>query len=83
MSRTFGKVRKGTKGIDVIVLQSLFRASCMIGADQKLIEIDGESGNNTVYAINDFKKRMNANGIDVGKVDGVFDEVCWKAIGVM
>ncbi len=83
MSRTFGNVRKGSKGTDVVILQSIFRASCMIGADHKLIEIDGVSGTNTVYAINDFKRRMNASGIDVGKVNGVFDKACWKAIGVM
>lgn len=83
MGRTFGKVRKGTKGTDVIVLQSIFRASAMTGANGKDIEVDGESGANTVYAINTFKKNMNANGFDVGKPDGVFDEKCWKVLGLM
>ena len=83
MSRTFNKVRKGTNGTDVIVLQSVLRSACYIGADGKEIEIDGICGNNTVYAINDFKRRMKANGIDVGSIDGVFDRVCWESLGLM
>lgn len=79
----FGKVRKGTKGTDVYILQALLRGACFIGADGKAIEVDGICGNNTVYAINDYKRRLKANGVNVGAVDGVFDKACWESAGML
>lgn len=83
MSRNFNTVKNGTVGIDVYVLQSFFRANCYIGKDGKPIEIDGQSGANTVYAINTFKRRMTAYGESCGGADGVWNKQCWELIGMM
>lgn len=83
MSRQFNTVKKGTVGIDVYVLQSFFRTNCYVGKDGKPIEVDGQSGTNTVYAINTFKKQMLAYGESCGNVDGVWNKECWERIGLM
>ena len=83
MSRQFNSVKKGTKGIDVYVLQSFFRANLYTGKNGKPIEIDGESGDNTVYAINTFKKLTKAYGMNCGEPDGVWNKECWIQIGLM
>lgn len=83
MSRQFNTVKKGTVGIDVYVLQAFFRSNCYIGKDGKPIEVDGQSGTNTVYAINEFKKQMKAYGESCGDPDGVWNRDCWERIGLM
>lgn len=83
MSRVFNSVKNGTKGIDVLVLQSVFRCMEYVGKDGKPIEVDGVSGTNTVYAINTFKKLQKAYGANCGEPDGVFTRECWERIGLM
>lgn len=82
-TRVFNSVKKGTKGIDVYVLQSFFRSANFLGKNGKPIEVDGVSGDNTVYAINDFKKTQKAYGYNCGEPDGVFNRECWERLGVM
>ena len=76
----FQTIRKNSYGSDVLVLQSMLRALQYVGQDGKPIEIDGDCGSNTVFAINAFQRTQIAYGVDVGtsgKPDGVFGAKCW------
>lgn len=76
-------VKKGSSGLSVFILQSLFRGLQYVGADGKPIEIDGVAGSNTEYAIITFQKTQLAYGFDCGtngKVDGVFGAKCWSRL---
>ena len=84
MTHKFTTVQNGSKGTDVYVLQSFLRSMMYVGADGKPLDVDGESGKNTVYAINTFKKQNNiykVNG-EQWQADGVFDEKCWCRLGL-
>lgn len=85
MTRQFHDVRKGTKGADVFVLQAFLRSAMYTGRDGQPLEVDGEAGDNTVYAINTFKKLNRVYGVDgsTWEPDGVFDAACWSRLGVM
>lgn len=79
----FETVRKGSKGTDVIVLQTVLRLLLFKGKDGKPLKIDGEAGTQTVHAINSFQSTMRAYGYEVGtngKNDGEFGEKCWKCL---
>lgn len=79
----FSTVKYGSIGLSVYILQSLFRGLQLTGSDGKPIDIDGECGTNTVYAINQFQKTQIAYGFDCGtngKPDGVFGKKCWNRI---
>lgn len=85
MTRQFHDVRKGTKGTDVFVLQAFLRSAMYTGKDGQPLEVDGEAGDNTVYAINTFKKLNRVYNVDgsTWEPNGVFDSVCWARLGVM
>lgn len=82
----FKPVSKGSKGISVYILQAMLRALQYVGADCKPLEIDGNAGNNTVYAIRNFQLNQIAYGFDCGtdgKPDGIFGKKCWaRLLGV-
>lgn len=82
----FKTVKYGSSGLSVFILQSMFRGLQFVGADGKPIDIDGEAGANTIYAINQFQKTQISYGFDVGtngKPDGVFGKKCWlRLLGV-
>lgn len=76
-------VKKGSMGVSVVVLQSLFRGMQYIGADGKPLEIDGRCGENTVHAINTFQTVQRAYGYECGtngKNDGSFGKKCWERL---
>lgn len=83
MSRVFADVKKGSKGTDVIVLQSMLRSMQYLGSNGKPLEVDGDAGANTVYAINTFKTLQKKFNVDCGEVNGIFTSDCWKRMGVM
>ena len=76
----FGDVKLGSKGQDVIVLQSCFRTSGAVGSNGKPIDVDGVAGNNTVKAINDFRACAKAYGCKIDGKDGVFNKSCWDVL---
>lgn len=79
----FETVKKGSRGNDVIVLQSMLRALQYLGADGKAIEIDGYAGNNTMHAVNTFQTIQRAYGYECGtngKNDGSFGPRCWERL---
>lgn len=76
-------VKKGSKGVSVVVLQTVLRLLGFLGSDGKPLEIDGDAGDNTVFAINTFQTVMRAYGYEVGtngQNDGEFGEKCWKCL---
>ena len=81
--RKFSEVKKGSTGTDVIVLQSMLRALQYVGANGKPLDIDGECGANTIYAINEFQTRQRAYGIECGnkgKNTSIFNYLCWSRL---
>lgn len=79
----FDAVKLNSQGVSVYVLQTVLRMLCFLGADGLPLEIDGKSGNNTVFAINTFQSTMRAYGYEVGtngENDGVFGKECWKCL---
>lgn len=81
--RKFSDVKKGSTGTDVIVLQSMLRALQYTGADGKPIDIDGQCGVNTVYAINEFQTKQRIYGVECGKKGkntSTFNSLCWSRL---
>lgn len=79
----FEAVKLNSQGVSVYVLQTVLRLLGFLGADGLPLEIDGKSGNNTVFAINTFQSTMRAYGYEVGtngENDGVFGKECWKCL---
>lgn len=69
-----GDVKKGSQGNDVKLLQRLLKSNGCKGKDGKPLKLDGDCGDNTVYAIRTYQKKK---GI---KADGIVGENTWKSI---
>lgn len=69
-----GEVKKGSKGKDVRLLQRLLKSNGCKGKDNKYLKIDGESGENTDYAIRYYQKKKKLT------IDGVCGPKTWKSI---
>ena len=65
-------VRKGDSGILVRTIQRLLRELGYAGADGRVLEVDGDFGNNLEYAVKNFQK---AAGLSV---DGVCGQKTWN-----
>lgn len=79
----FSTVALHSEGVSVYVLQTVFRLLGFLGADGRPLEIDGVSGENTVFAINTFQTTMRAYGYEVGTNganDGIFGDNCWHCL---
>ena len=73
----------GSTGLSVFILQAMLRGLQLVGKDGKPIEIDGNAGTNTIFAINEFQKLQIAYGYDCGtngKPDSVFGAKCWSRL---
>ena len=82
----FEPVTRGSSGISVFILQALLRALQYTGADGQPIEVDGNAGDNTVFAINKFQEIQRAYGYECGtdgENDGVFGMACWERLGMV
>lgn len=74
-------VKKGTKGADTLLCQEILYAKGYKGKDGKPLKLDGDCGDNTIYAINSFQTDMREIGIECGtngKNDGSCGQTCWK-----
>lgn len=79
----FSPVKYGSEGVSTYVLQTVLRLLGYLGEDGKPLEIDGDAGTNTVFAINTFQSTMRAYGYEVGtngENDGEFGDKCWKCL---
>jgi hypothetical protein len=72
-----------SKGVDVYILQAILRSQGFTGQDGKPLLIDGNAGNNTIYAINSYQRMMRAYGIECG-TNGHNDSSCgskmWESL---
>lgn len=80
MSRTFSQVKQGSSGTDVIVLQSFLRAMHFVDNSGKRIEVDGDYGSKTAYAVKSFQQFCKSCGQDIGTPDGICGTKTWKLI---
>lgn len=79
----FKAIKNGSIGEDVLVLQTVLSMLNYTGKNNKALVIDGECGENTVYAINSFQSSMRAYGSECGTNgtnDSCFGEKCWKLL---
>lgn len=79
----FDVVKKGSVGVNVYVLQTVLRMLLFKGENGKPLDIDGECGDETVFAINSFQSTMRSYGYEVGtngENDGEFGSKCWKCL---
>ena len=79
----FDVVKKGSVGVNVYVLQTVLRMLLFKGENGKPLDIDGECGDETVFAINSFQSTMRSYGYEVGtngENDGEFGNKCWKCL---
>ena len=72
-------VKLGSKGEEVRTVQRLLNSFGYTGADGKELKVDGDCGNNTVYAIRDFQTKYRGK---FGRltVDGVVGANTWNAL---
>lgn len=77
--RDFGTVKVGSTGTDVIVLQAMLRMLMCFGNNNKILDVDGEFGQNTLQAVKEYQKRANACGKKI-RTDGTFDSSCWHSL---
>lgn len=77
--RKFGTVKVGSSGTDVIVLQTILRMLGCLDYNGKQIDIDGEFGQLTLYAVESLQKWSNSMGTKM-RTDGTFDESCFKKV---
>ena len=70
-------VQKGTKGADTMLCQKLLKVDGFKGSNGKVLKLDGECGDNTVYAIRSFQ-----TSVGIG-ADGICGQKTWsKLLGV-
>lgn len=68
-------IRNGSTGCDVYILQALLRGACYVGKDGRPVSVDGEAGENTIYALKQCQKHLIAYGADCG-CGSVPDGIC-------
>ena len=83
MMKKFSTVKKGSRGTDVYILQTMLRALGILGGDGKPLDIDGDCGDKTVGAINKFQSISRAYGTELGtngKNDGCCGAKMWNRL---
>lgn len=65
-------VKLGSKGTSVLLLQEILVARDFRGADNQILSLDRMAGENTIRALNSYKKSRNM------KQDGICDAAVWK-----
>lgn len=78
---TVNNVSKGTSGNSVLLCQEILKARGYKGKDGKELSLDGECGDNTVYAINAYQSARRKQGVELGtngKNDGCCGSDMWK-----
>lgn len=80
MTRRFSEIKAGSSGTDVIVLQSFLRSMHFVDKAGRRIEVDGQYGSSTAYAVKNFQQFCKVCGQDIGTPDGVCGMKTWKLI---
>ena len=63
---TCKEVKKGSVGNHVLLLQEIFKARGINGKDGKPLGLDGNAGDNTIYAINTYQSMRRKQGVELG-----------------
>ncbi len=71
------QVQKGNKGKSVLLLQKLLMAARYTGRNGAGLALDGECGDNTVFAIKEYQRKHSSEGISV---DGICGKATWTSI---
>ena len=66
----FPTIVKGSEGGHVKTVQSILKARGFVGEDGKELELDGEAGSNTMFAIASYITARKEQGVDLGGTDG-------------
>ena len=72
-------VKKGTIGASTLLCQKLLKANDFRGQNGRELALDGECGNNTVYAINAYQTQRRKAGVELG-TKGANDGTCGPAM---
>lgn len=67
-------VQLGSTGTSVLLLQEILFARGLKGRNSKVLDLDREAGDNTIYALKQYQKSRSG----VLKVDGVCGSATWK-----
>lgn len=57
----------------------MLRMLGVLGEDNRQVDIDGEFGQNTLYAVKKLQAWSNNMGVKM-RTDGTFDEECFKKV---
>ena len=71
---TVSLVRRGNTGASVKLMQTLLRGKGYKGRDKKVLTLDGEAGDNTIYALTSFQKKEKLT------VDGECGKNTWSKL---
>lgn len=71
----------GSRGNDVVQLQTILNAMWLTDSTLRFTEIDGVYGEKTRQAVIEFQRKAKANGLYSGSIDGIFGPKCWKIVG--
>lgn len=81
MTYKFSTIKSGSTGTDVIVLQTILRTLHFVGKNGKELDIDGDFGTNTEYAVKNFQRFSGYfNSGSRLPVSGIVDGKMWKVI---
>ena len=80
MTYKLRSVTMGDKGPHVRTVQLILKGMGYKGKDGKPLTIDGEAGENTMFAIANYIKDQKAAGVDLGDPNG-WGPLCWKSLG--
>ena len=69
-------VRLGSKGNHVLLVQEILRARGFVSADGKPLKLDGDCGDNTMFAIKSYIEARAKQGADLGTPDA-WGPKCW------
>lgn len=77
MTHKFGVLKSGSNGNDVIVLQSILRTMHFLGKNGKVLDVDGDFGVNTEYAVKNFQRFTGYFTKQKIPITGVVDQKMW------
>ena len=71
-----GTVKHGSKGTHVLLVQEILKARGFKGSDGQALKLDGECGDNTMFAIKSYIESRKKQGADLGSPDA-WGQKCW------
>lgn len=69
-------IKFGSTGTNVLLVQEILKARGFKGKDGQPLKLDGEAGENTMFAIASYIETRKKQGADLGSPDG-WGPKCW------